>query len=432
MKPSLLAFVIWLAILEGSSASTHPDVKEVSDRLVILKGNIEKGKAGKDATDRDLYHHWDGFLDKEKKFHENYDQWICTENEKELRAMTNEMDLKLKYASDASDLKQEQLDQIKAILHHENFTETALAKHSKDNITDECANLDKYINDANKKAQDEEEQLEKHKQEVSNYKDKIEEHTCPCVWAAWNNWSDCSKTCEAGSRHRTRVVATNVRNVTCVGPDNEPEVCHDHCCPVDCVWAAWEEWENCPSGCPAPGKIQERTRTRKRRTVKYCDGKECEGEDFEKEACTREEEVVKLLQQCKFKKSQLENYLNGCNRQRDQCNSEKKQMEQHCGKRVDKSEQPGTTACLTDNARKPCVFPFEYKGKTYNGCTKDGHDDHQWWCNTNTDDMLGRFGNVVSGGKNWGHCMDLESCPKDQSTTQYGYGGYGGNNGYNG
>merc|ERR1712228_720454 len=46
-------------------------------------------------------------------------------------------------------------------------------------------------------------------------------------------------------------------------------------------------------------------------------------------------------------------------------------------------------------AGHPCVFPFTYRGTTYNTCTKDGHDD--LWCATQT-----LSGDYVVGM--WGDC----------------------------
>ena len=44
--------------------------------------------------------------------------------------------------------------------------------------------------------------------------------------------------------------------------------------------------------------------------------------------------------------------------------------------------------CLTvsgPNPGKPCIFPFKYNGKTYNGCEKDHEDETKTWCSTKVD-----------------------------------------------
>ena len=64
---------------------------------------------------------------------------------------------------------------------------------------------------------------------------------------------------------------------------------------------------------------------------------------------------------------------------------------------------PMFTDCHTekydDSPRKgvPCIFPFKYKDKRYNECTKDGHS--KFWCSTKVDEN----GNHE---KKWGNCAD--------------------------
>jgi len=55
---------------------------------------------------------------------------------------------------------------------------------------------------------------------------------------------------------------------------------------------------------------------------------------------------------------------------------------------------------VTDNT---CVFPFKFKGKTYNKCTKDESVNGMPWCATRVD----RSGNVLNG--KWEDCE--EGCP---------------------
>ena len=49
-----------------------------------------------------------------------------------------------------------------------------------------------------------------------------------------------------------------------------------------------------------------------------------------------------------------------------------------------------------------CIFPFRYKGKTYDACTwKDADQtNNQAWCSTKVD----RFGKHVQEQGNWGNC----------------------------
>ena len=54
------------------------------------------------------------------------------------------------------------------------------------------------------------------------------------------------------------------------------------------------------------------------------------------------------------------------------------------------------TVCHTEEGT-PCIFPFKYKDKRYNECTKDGHS--KFWCSTKVDEN----GNHE---KKWGNCAD--------------------------
>ena len=60
--------------------------------------------------------------------------------------------------------------------------------------------------------------------------------------------------------------------------------------------------------------------------------------------------------------------------------------------------------CKTVGDRgKPCVFPFEYSGRTYDKCTSRDSDNGQPWCATEVD----ATGYVVDNA--WGDCLD--GCP---------------------
>jgi len=80
----------------------------------------------------------------------------------------------------------------------------------------------------------------------------------------------------------------------------------------------------------------------------------------------------------------------------------------HCNSACPKTKDQIAGLCLTDKEDKPCVFPFIYKGETYQSCTKVDHDD--WWCSISTDTT----GHHITG--QWGHCNS--ACPKDQKPEQ--------------
>ena len=51
-------------------------------------------------------------------------------------------------------------------------------------------------------------------------------------------------------------------------------------------------------------------------------------------------------------------------------------------------------------ANKPCIFPFNLEGITYNTCTLVAADNDKPWCSTRVDN----FGNHVTGGGHYGDC----------------------------
>ena len=128
-------------------------------------------------------------------------------------------------------LKKDQLDDLKNILHHENYTDTGLSTGN-DAVEDACKGLDEYIKKANETTTDEEEEIKDHIKEVEDAKEKMDSHPCPCVWGPWSDWSECSKTCEAGSRKRDRQIEKEAINngTACEGDALEEEVCNDVCC----------------------------------------------------------------------------------------------------------------------------------------------------------------------------------------------------------
>ncbi len=63
------------------------------------------------------------------------------------------------------------------------------------------------------------------------------------------------------------------------------------------------------------------------------------------------------------------------------------------------------------NPNADCVFPFNYKGRQYNGCPVDPDDSSKRWCSTKVDSD----GNHVGGQGQYGHCG--RGCPSDTNGT---------------
>ena len=128
-------------------------------------------------------------------------------------------------------LKQDQLDELKKVLHDEQWSDTGLSTGN-DKVDDECKGLDEYIKKANETATEEDEEIKEHIKEVEDAKEKMNSHPCPCVWGPWSDWTECSKTCEAGSRQRERQIEKEAVNngTECHGEELEEEVCNAVCC----------------------------------------------------------------------------------------------------------------------------------------------------------------------------------------------------------
>ena len=61
-------------------------------------------------------------------------------------------------------------------------------------------------------------------------------YTVDGQWSAWSNWSDCSKSCENGTRSRARrcnFSATAPHGKPCVGNEKEAEPCNTDLCPSE-------------------------------------------------------------------------------------------------------------------------------------------------------------------------------------------------------
>ena len=70
-----------------------------------------------------------------------------------------------------------------------------------------------------------------------------------------------------------------------------------------------------------------------------------------------------------------------------------------------------SSTCFTVEKRalekKPCIFPFKYKGSVYKGCLTRNDPDSRKWCSTEVD----LNGYHVLGREFWGHCGN--ECPVD-------------------
>merc|ERR1719453_583139 len=89
-------------------------------------------------------------------------------------------------------------------------------------------------------------------------------HACPtdCVVSAFSAWGDCSTTCAAGKRTRSREVTTEPADGGAACPDPLEDItdCDLGPCPIDCAVSDWEDWGSCSVTCGADGS-QTRSRS---------------------------------------------------------------------------------------------------------------------------------------------------------------------------
>ncbi|XP_013390209.1 thrombospondin-2-like [Lingula anatina] len=116
---------------------------------------------------------------------------------------------------------------------------------------------------------------------------------CPPVdggWCTYSDWSDCSVTCENGTKTRSRECKCPepaYGGATCVGATTETQYCSGLCCPVDGYLSDWLPWSSCSATCGLPGTV---TRSRTKECIypdPDCPGDDCGQLPEEYENCTQ-------------------------------------------------------------------------------------------------------------------------------------------------
>jgi len=300
---TIISVICWTLCFDTISAVSRP---QLWNDVLVINRDIGLSQTKDAETNRNLHLWWDEFRAQQALWDSQFDEKICTvpEELEELHAEMVHLHGKMQVAWD---LKQEQLMEIKAILYHINYADTGLANVRSltgDELVDSsCEDIADYVENANLTAMDEKDKLLQNNQEIEDMGHKMDTHPCPCVWDEWGEWTTCTTTCEAGTTVRERPVKKEAINngTECHGDSLETDICNDEvCCPVDCVWREWGEWQNCPSGCGA-----QKLRTRTVLIPAFCNGDECEGPDFEEMPCSREAELA-------AKAAELEHALEEC------------------------------------------------------------------------------------------------------------------------
>jgi len=305
---SILCLTIGFDTISAESDTISTESRpQLWNDVLTMNREIQLGQSKDAGTDRDLHQWWDEFRQQKALFESLFDEKICPAPE-ELALILGEMVTLHDKIEIAWDLKQEQLSEIKDILYHINYVDTGLAHNKKptgDELVDgSCEDMADYVEHANKTAWEEKEELNEQKEDLEDMDFRMDTHPCPCVWDEWGEWTTCTTTCEAGSTIRERPILKAAINdgLECQGDSLEEAVCNeDVCCPIDCVWGEWADWQSCPSGCEPQVKL----RTRTVLVEAFCNGNECEGHDFEEMTCSREAELA-------AKVADLEHSLDEC------------------------------------------------------------------------------------------------------------------------
>ena len=111
---------------------------------------------------------------------------------------------------------------------HDNYSTTGLNSAS----ASDCDSLNDFISEANQTAFVEKIELDKHLKDVEDLEEKMNNHSCPCLWKQWSEWTDCPVSCGGGTRARAREVLQEPTNdgQECEGAKTEKEDCNTDCC----------------------------------------------------------------------------------------------------------------------------------------------------------------------------------------------------------
>ena len=81
---------------------------------------------------------------------------------------------------------------------------------------------------------------------------------CP-MWTEWGEWTQCSKTCGGGQRHKYRQCVDHTGSLAdeanCPGENNEVDSCNQQTCPY---WTDWSDWTQCSVSCGGGSKSRVR------------------------------------------------------------------------------------------------------------------------------------------------------------------------------
>ncbi|KAF7458520.1 thrombospondin type 1 domain-containing protein [Cryptosporidium felis] len=80
-----------------------------------------------------------------------------------------------------------------------------------------------------------------------------------CNYSSWSPWSECSVSCQGGVRTRTRkLIWKSDIEGQCQDPGTDVEACNEQKCPINCRISDWTTWSSCSSTCGTGNKLRYR------------------------------------------------------------------------------------------------------------------------------------------------------------------------------
>jgi len=215
-------------------------------------------------------------------------------------------------------------------------------------------------------------------------------HECPvdCVVSEWGEVGACSHSCTItgaapGLKHRYRAMTRNVYHGGKICPTlHDPVDCNQHPCPIDCVVTEWTKYDACTKTCNGGTRSRTRTIT----TPVEFGGKVCPSLG-QNEVCGAE----KCGLDCKVETAlnlfteipngwkgagAMGNYCNQC-----QCNwGEYTCTKRHCGPEYTQTCKKMTCEFKYNVALKEPVMVVEHHHHDYNTNHKCGYNLHEDTC----------------------------------------------------
>ncbi|XP_048771850.1 coadhesin-like [Ostrea edulis] len=81
-------------------------------------------------------------------------------------------------------------------------------------------------------------------------------------WGRWSGWGFCSKSCDGGTKLRTRSCSSPVPRYGgryCSGQSENSVLCNTNSCPIDGGWGNWGSWSSCTKTCNTGTQSRDRS-----------------------------------------------------------------------------------------------------------------------------------------------------------------------------